>query len=571
MDTGSAARAPAPLLLRLLLIPILLVATATHAAATAAGAPPTASDPAAAVDEMFRWATSTSPGCACAASWNGKLVVSRGYGLADLERAVPITPETVFDVGSVVKQFVAASVLLLVDDKRIALTDDIRRYIPQLPDYGHTVTVDHLLTHTGGIRDWTGILPLAAAKEDALTLTLRQRGLNFVPGEEWAYSNSGYVLLKEMVARVSGMSFAEFTRRRLFEPLGMKSTEYRLDLQATRNRALAYEKKGDGWNLNVLVDPERGGGGALFSTAKDLVAWNDALAAGRLGKFVTAKLEEPARLGNGRKLGYARALFLDQDPEAGRIVWHSGSAAAYKSLVGRYTDHGFSVAILCNAGDASGARTKFANRLLELFVPGATAGSGEPPKPDAGASVAGADLDRRAGVFFDAAGDPLRLSVQDGSLRIARGPALVAVTEDRFRAPRPNLEFRSGDDFELSFLSADELEIKSMEGKTTRYRRGSPFAPTAAELGAFAGRYRSDEIGTVILLSPGTTGLLARLEHAPERSLPLQPVDRDAFQIANMTFRFVRDASGSPVGFDYGNPVIRRVRFTRLDDGMSAQ
>jgi CubicO group peptidase (beta-lactamase class C family) len=569
MKTDSVARVRASFLLRLFLIPVLLVATAAHAAAPAAGS---ASDPAAGVDEIFRWATSTSPGCACAASWNGRLVVSRGYGLADLEQAVPITPETVFDVGSVVKQFVAASVLLLVDDKRIALSDDIRRYIPQLPDYGHTVTVDHLLTHTGGIRDWTGILPLAAAKEDALTLTLRQRGLDFVPGEEWAYSNSGYVLLKEMVARVSGMSFADFTRRRLFEPLGMKSTEYRLDLPAvTKNRALAYEKKGDGWKLDVLVGPERGGGGALFSTAQDLVTWNDALAAGRLGKFVTRKLEEPARLGNGRKLGYARALFLDQDPEAGRIVWHSGSAAAYKSLVGRYTDHGFSVAILCNAGDASGPRTRFANRLLELFVPGATAGSGEPPKAEAGASVAGPDLDRRAGVYFDAAGDPLRLGVQDGSLRIARGPVLVAVTKDRFRAPRPNLEFRSGDDFEISFLSTDELEIESMEGKTTRYRRGSPFAPTAAELDAFAGRYRSDEIGTVILLAPGTTGLVARLEHAPERNLPLQPVDRDAFQVANMTFRFVRDAGGSPVGFDYGNPLIRRVRFTRLGDGMSAQ
>jgi hypothetical protein len=379
------------------------------------------------------------------------------------------------------------------------------------------------------------------------------------------------VLLKGLVARVSGMTFAEFTRRRLFEPLGMKSTAYRLDV-AIENRALAYEKQGDGWKMDVLVDHERGGGGALFSTASDLVRWNDALAARRLGKSVTAKLEEPARLRNGRRLDYGRALFLDHDPRSGRIVWHSGSAGAYKSLTGRYTDHGFSVAILCNAGDVSGPRAKFANRLFELFVPGADAAGAAPVKaPDAAASVEGVDPASRAGVWFSEAGDALRLSVQDGRLRIARGPALVAVTKDRFRAPKPSLEFMSGDDFELTFVAADELEWRSMEGKTTRYRRAQVIAPTAAQLAGFAGRYRSDEIGAVIQLSPGTDGLVARLEHSPDKSLPLQPVDRDAFQVANMTLRFVRDPGGSAVGFDYSNPVIRRVRFTRLGDGVSAQ
>ncbi len=176
------------------------------------------------IDKVFSWVTPGMPGCAVAASLNGKQVVNRAYGMADLERNVPITPDTVFDAGSVVKQFVAASVLLLVEDGRVSLTDDIRKYIPELPDTGYKITIDHLLTHTSGIRDWTGIVPFAAGDPDALTVTLRQRGLNFAPGEEWAYSNSGYVLLKEMVGRVSKMAFGDFTRKRLFEPLGMKST-----------------------------------------------------------------------------------------------------------------------------------------------------------------------------------------------------------------------------------------------------------------------------------------------------------------------------------------------------------
>lgn len=128
------------------------------------------------IDKIFSWATSATPGCAVAVSQNGKVVANRAYGSADLERDVPISPDTVFDAGSLTKQFVAAAVLLLVEDGKLSLSDDIRKHIPQLPDYGHKVTIDHLLTHTGGIRDWTGILPLTAGNEDALALTLRQRG-----------------------------------------------------------------------------------------------------------------------------------------------------------------------------------------------------------------------------------------------------------------------------------------------------------------------------------------------------------------------------------------------------------
>src|SRR5687768_350844 len=195
------------------------------------------------IDRIFGWVTPETPGCAVAASQNGGMVVNRAYGLADLERGAAIGSDTVFDLGSVVKQFVAASVLLLVEEGKVALSEDVRTYIPELPDTGHRVTVDHLLTHTGGIRDWTGILPLAATPTDALTIALRQRGLNFAPGEEWSYSNSGYVLLKEIVARTSGVSFGEFTQKRLFEPLGMRMTTYQHDVRdVVKNRALAYEQ-----------------------------------------------------------------------------------------------------------------------------------------------------------------------------------------------------------------------------------------------------------------------------------------------------------------------------------------
>ena len=331
------------------------------------GATAFAQDRTAAIDKIFSWIAADTPGCAVAASQNGELVVNRGYGLADVERKVPITPLTAFDVGSVVKQFVAAAVLLLVEEKRLSLTGDVRHYIPELPDYGHRITLDHLLTHTSGIRDWIK-LRSPGGEDSALTITLRQRELDFPPGEQWSYSNSGYVLLKEIVGRTSGMSFGEFARKRLFERLGMRSSAYLADGRKVEPLARAYEKAGNGWRQAMLPGNARGGDGALFSTAPDLVIWTDALTSGRLGTFVTDKIQEPATLNSGKKVNYARGLYVDSTSR-GQLVWHAGSAAAYKTAVGRLPEHRLSIAVACNAGEAADARTKFAAQVLDLFVP----------------------------------------------------------------------------------------------------------------------------------------------------------------------------------------------------------
>jgi CubicO group peptidase (beta-lactamase class C family) len=529
-----------------------------------AGTPAYAQDKTGEIDKIFGWATPGTPGGVVAVSLHGKLVVNRAYGSADLERDVPISPNTVFDVGSVRKQFVAAAVLLLVEDGRLSLSDDIRKYFPELPDYGHTVTVDHLLTHTSGIRDWTGLRPLVGEHVDVVGLALRQRSLNFAPGEEWSYSNSGYVLLTDLVARASGMSFPEFTRKRLFEPLGMKSTTSPKDLRdVVKNRALGYRKAGDGWRVGMYVGNERGSeGGAILSTAADLVTWNDALTAKRLGAFVTEKLQEPARLNNGRKLRYARGLMVSPVP-GGTLVSHSGGAAGYSAWSGRLPAEGLSIAVLCNADVTSASA--LAERVGDLFAhakDAPTAGANVP----AATAVAGLDLDGKAGLFFpEGAGEPLRLVVTDGRLQVVGGNPLVPVTKDRFRNPRGNLFFLSQDEFELHFLSQDRFDLKSMEGKTTRYRRARPYAPTADDLKAFAGRYESSEVGTVLPIEPKGDGLAVRLEHAPSRSLELKPVDRDTFLLSRMTVRFHRDTAGAVVALDYSNPVVRNIRFTRLE------
>jgi len=539
-------------------------------AALLVGTPTYAQDKTSEIDKIFSWTTPATPGCAVAVSQNGKLVVNRAYGLADLERDVPISPATTFDIASIRKQFVAAAVLLLVEDGRLSLSDDVRKHVPELPDYGHKITLDHLLTHTSGLRDWVPLRNWANGSYDAMTMILRQRGLNFAPGEEWSYSNSGYVLLTEIAARTSKMSFSEFARRRLFDPLGMKATTYVDDLRLViKNRALAYEKEGDRWRMDMLIDNDRGGG-ALFSTASDLVIWNDALTSARLGKFVSEKLQEPATLNNGRKLSYARGLGFTTN-YAGRLVLHTGGAAGYRSILVRFPEQGLSIAVLCNAGEASDNRDEFAGRIFDLFMADKGLRRPEPSAPPANAAgVDAADVNSKSGLFFsERTGEPLRLIANNGRLGIAGGGPLVAVSKDRFRNPRASLMFMSEDKFELNFLSQDQFELKSMEGQTTRYRRAQPYTPTDADLKSFAGRYESDELRATFQMTPGKDGLMIRINDSPTPALEFRPVDRDTFQRGMMTMRFRRDQAGKVVGFDFSNPVLRNFKFTRLSDGAS--
>ena len=519
------------------------------------------------VDKIFSWVTPTSPGCVCAVEQNGKVIIHKAYGLADLERNVPLTTESVFDIGSVVKQFVAAAMLLLVEDGKLSLTDDVRKYIPELPDYGHTITIDHLITHTSGIRDWTGILPFTRIKEDALTLTLRQEGLNFIPGEEWSYSNSGFVLAKEIVARVSQKSFGKFVEERLFNPLGMTSSVYLHDMwEIVSHRALAYQKQGDHWKTELLMDEDRGGGGGMLSTAGDLLIWNAALTNGKLGPFITQKIQERATLSNGRKLDYGRGLFLETYPK--NIVWHSGSAGAYKSLVSRFPDQKISMAILCNSGDGTD-RHDFGKKIFDLLSPESDKIDPEGPPPIAeGIDTTGLHLSARTGLYFnDVTGESIQLAMQEGRLRIVNGPFLVARTKDRFRRWKTALQYRSQDAFEIDFMANDQFQLRSMEGKITLFQRAKAFSPTPSDLDAFAGRYESEEIGTTFKISARQNSLEIQLEHKPENSLEFRPVDTDTFQWGRMTVRFHRDDNGDVTGFLYTNPVIRNIPFSRQATG----
>jgi CubicO group peptidase (beta-lactamase class C family) len=515
-----------------------------------------AQDKSAEVDKLLAFASATSPGVVVAVFENGTLSYHKAVGFADIEKLKPLELGSVFDIGSARKQFVAAAILLLVEDKKLSLSDDVHTFFPKLPDYGKKITVDHLLTHTSGIRDWTGMQGLAGDNPDAMTLIMRQKKLNFLPGEEWSYSNSGYVLLAEIVGKVSGIPFAQFLSERIFAPLGMKSSSYVMDLRSEiAGRAIGYRKDQTGFVKHMLLDNDRGGAGALFSTASDLILWNNALTSGTLGKVATQRLMEHTKLNNGRVLDYGRGLVLE-----GNLIWHSGGAAGYHSWIGRVPERGLSVAVLCNSDIV--AASALAEKILTIYAPGAGRKKGEDGAPPTLTGEALSDAKNYAGLFVSDSGEILRLAVDRDRFRVAGGPGLVEVSKGKFRRWGSSVFFMSQDAFTLEFVSASQLSLLTMEGNLISYKKALNYAPSAEQLADFVGSFSSSEVGASFDFSAGEGVLIGKSGDKGE-AITFKPIFKDAFQVAGIVVRFVRNTEGKVVSLKFSNPVVRDITFMR--------
>ncbi|HYW10381.1 MAG TPA: serine hydrolase domain-containing protein, partial [Longimicrobium sp.] len=411
------------------LVPLARLTAPAAAALVLLAAPAQAQpDPGARVDSLFAaWNNPRSAGCAVSVAQNGRTVLSRAYGSANLEHGIPNTPATVFEAGSVSKQFTAAAIVLLARQGKLSLDDDVRRHVPEVPDYGTRITLRHLLNHTSGLRDWGSVMQLAGwprgtriyTHAHTLDVVSRQKALNFTPGAEYSYSNTGYNLLAMIVERVSGESFSAFTRRELFTPLGMTKTEWRDDFTRTvPGRASAYTLDGGAWHLQMPFENVHGNGG-LLTTVEDLQRWNQALDAGTIAGLDT--LETQGVLNNGRRIEYALGLAV-AELRGVREVSHSGATAGYRAYLARYPDAGVSVALLCNAGNAN---PELATRAAGLFM----ADRFRPaPAPPAAVPVDASELERRAGLYRNRrTGAPLRLVMAEGKLRSGGGTEIIPI------------------------------------------------------------------------------------------------------------------------------------------------
>lgn len=506
-------------------------------------------DLAARVDAVFEaWADPAKPGCAVAAEVDGRPVISRAYGAANLELGVPASDGTVYEAGSVSKQFTAAAIVLLAQDGRLSLDDDVRRHVPELPDYGQTITLRHLLTHTSGLRDWGAVAELegwprgtrAVTHDHVLEIIARQRSLNHAPGAEYIYSNSNYNLLAIIVERITGGSLGAFTRARLFEPLGMTHTGWRDDHRAiVAGRATAYARSSAGWRTEMPFEDAHGNGG-LLTTVGDLLIWNRALSNGRLGEAFMAEMLRPGVIEGGRPITYASGLMVQT--WAGRNeVAHSGATGGYRAWLGRYPDQRVSVALLCNAGDVS--PVVVGRSVADLLLPPAAPVAHYQPAstPD-------------GGLFVNSrTGEPLRLIRSDARLATVSGSALTPVVAGRWRL--------GGD--ELVFDGPDGFDRLTPEGDRIPWRRMEAAAPDPAALQAYVGRWISDEVPAIFetRIEAGTLQLFQN----PASTSPLQPAYADAFTSTRGIVRFERDAAGRLVALRIGNGRVRDMVFRRAD------
>ncbi len=358
----------------------------------------------AAIDRLYApMAHSGSPGCAVGVYENGEVVFSRGYGFADLINDVPITAATRFTVGSVSKQFTAASIALLVRAGRISLSDDVHKFIPELQPYPTPVTIGHLVHHTSGIRDFWELVDLAGMRpddgytsDDMLGLAQHQKGLNFTPGAEYRYSNTGYLLLGIVVKRATGQSLRQFADSAIFKPLGMTNTLFLDDHnEIVPRRASAYQPNGRGYKIDVWNNDIVGQGG-LVTTIGDLQKWDENFYTARVGgpEFVRL-MQTVAPLNDGKPNDYAFGLAIGAYRGAHEVA-HTGSTGGYRAAIYRYPDAHTSVTMLCNVTKANttalahsmadvvlGAKLGVADNAARGGGRGATAAPSETPAPGA--------------------------------------------------------------------------------------------------------------------------------------------------------------------------------------------
>jgi CubicO group peptidase (beta-lactamase class C family) len=499
-----------------------------------------------------------APGCAAAVSLNGETIFEKAFGLADLEHNVPNTSQTIFESGSVAKQFTAAALVLLQQEGKLSLDDPVKKYIPELPDYGSPLTIRHLLNHTSGIRDWGAVLGLTGAgrgdrvisQDLALDIITHQRGLDFKPGSEYSYSNSGYNLAAIIVERVSKQKFPAFVEERLFKPLGMKNSSWRDDYQRiVPGRAQAYARQGSGpWRLNMPFMNVYGNGGML-TTVGDWMKWNAMLDSQSLGAPLVNALETQGVLNDGRKISYALGLTVDTYKGL-KDVSHGGATAGYQTFLARYPDNKVSIGVLCNGTSPSsgGIAASITDEIFGL--------SPETPKTEQ-AKVSEEELKKFVGIWRnEKTHAPARFVFENGVSRWS-GARLVPMGGGQFTVGDNRLKFTLDNDGKP--MSAETVDS---DGEVRRFVPEKGWTPTAEELAAFKGDWFSEEAAATVTVAidDGTPFLKQR----PVTSLMMQPLYKDHFGMPGYVIWFTRDKNGKVDGLHVGASRMRDMLFARV-------
>jgi CubicO group peptidase (beta-lactamase class C family) len=550
------------------------------------------------VDALFtQWDKPDSAGCALGVMKDGKLIYARGYGMADLQHNARITPRTTFDIASMAKQFTGMAVLLLAQQGKLSLDDDVRKYAPEVPDYGAAVTLRHLLHHTSGLRNHFLLQQLSGwrwgdleTRADGLNTVARQKELNFQPGDEHAYTNTGYFLLGEVVRRVSGQSLREYADQHIFKPLSMNDTQMLDDVSLLiKGKASAYgysagKLGGQGGWTNNFTRSESVGSSNLYTSVEDLARWDENFYDRKVGgDAVVAEMLKPATLNGGASISYAAGLRLGTYKGL-KLVSHAGSSA-YRSEYLRFPDQHFSVVCLANSGaiDASALARQVADLYLaDLLKPPPAPAPPSPEERAKGAAevaafikqhavkVSDEKLSRLAGLYFNTDNGYLRrLSFKDGKLLIERGPGVQAelapTAENRFVMAGAPMKIEVS--YQESWSDSTRLlSIATGDGRPLTLVFVGPNSTRPTQFTEYVGEFRSEEADATVTMAIEDKRLVVRTRHSERPEVredgagagrgwyPLEPVCADAFKNEWLGLvRFTRDSKDRLTGFAVSN------------------
>lgn len=528
------------------------------------------------VDALFaKWNRPGMPGAVVGVIRDGRLVLGKAYGMADLERGAPMTTATAFTVGSMSKQFTAMSVHLLARDGKLALGDDIRTWVPEVPAFGSPITIAHLLHHTSGLRDFFTLMHMTgwrgdevATRDDALNLLRRQRALNFAPGQEFLYSNTGYMLLALIVERVSGKPLAEFARERIFEPLGMRHTRF-LHGYGTLvpGRASSYLASAGGGYEYVAVGDSMDGAGGLVSTLGDLALWDRNFYDGRVGGMETvAQLQATAVLNDGTPVNYASGLFVDGH-RGRRIVEHSGMIGGFKAQLLRFPDQRMSVVVLANTSDLD--IHQFPRTIADMVLDGTPAPAPAvpaAPKTFAEVQVDPARLDALAGYYALSPESGIDFTREDGRL-MAQGTGLpkipvFAYGERDFFARAMDAQFTFDAPDKDGIVAGGVLH---QNGNDIPARRVVRPALSEADLKKFEGDFYSDELHALYTVARGNGGNGGLVLTYPRNATALEARGQGEFAASPLgAIRYQCGAQGGCDGFTVTTERARNLQFKRV-------
>jgi CubicO group peptidase (beta-lactamase class C family) len=524
------------------------------------------------VDELFaQWDKPDSPGCALAIAQNGEIIYQRGYGMANLEYDIPISPDSVFDIGSNSKQFTAMCIVLLARQNLLTLDDELQKHISEIPQYNHPITLRHLIHHTSGLRDYLDLMDFAGLlfendypDEEILALITRQQNLNFQPGTEQLYCNTGYFLLAQIVKRVSGQTLRVFSQEQIFAPLGMKNTHFHDNFkEIVRNRADGYAPR-DGGGFQIEMSwLDSCGDGQLYTTIKDLLVWDRNFYHNILGGYGQDLIEEVTTLGklnDGEILKSAFGLAISQYGGL-KMISHGGSWMGYRSDLIRFPDQHFSVICLANLSTFN--PTKLALQVADFYLEDKFTEVIIKPVPRVVQSInlPLAELEIKTGFYHNpATGSIWELEIKDEKLMAKLAWMyfqLIPIDSNHFQSI--DGEF----DYDIEF--SDDLTkmiVKVDPGNGIQIHNLQKILTTVPiQLSDYLGTYHSEELDTIYLVTLEGDKLFAKVKNF--LPLPLTYLEKDSFKDRGSRFEFVRDENNLVIGFDLCGTRVRRLHFIK--------